>query len=135
MSTQQSTDRQRRRASLKLPLLSVGMGIVYLIAGLLGDDLDFGIFGLVLMTALGAVLWFVRLRSETVQGLMDRRDERINAIDLKATAFAGTTVIVAIIVAFVVEVARGHDASQYAWLGAVGGVAYVLAIIFQRLRA
>jgi len=40
----------------------------------------------------------------------------------------------AIIVAFVVEVARGHDGSPYAWLGAIGGIAYLLAIAVLRLR-
>lgn len=134
MSTQQPTDRQRHRTSLKLPLVAVGIGIAYLIAGFLGDNFGFGVFGLLLMTGLAVVLWLVRNRSETVQGLMDRRDERINAIDLKSTAFAGSIVIVAVILAFIVEIARGHDGSQYAWLGAVGGIAYVLAIIFQRLR-
>ncbi|HEU0086952.1 MAG TPA: hypothetical protein VFQ77_04790 [Pseudonocardiaceae bacterium] len=134
MSTRPTTDRQRRIASLRLPLVSVGIGVAYLIAGLLGGEPGFGLFGLLLMTGLALVLWLGRHRSETVQGLMDRRDERINAIDLKATAFAGLAVIVAIIAAFIVEIARGQDGSQYAWLGAVGGVAYVLAVIVGRLR-
>ena len=42
--------------------------------------------------------------------------------------------ITAIIVAFVVEVARGHDGSPYAWLGAIGGLAYLVAIVVLRLR-
>lgn len=134
MSTRQPTDRHRHLANLKLPLVSVGIGIVYLIAGFLGEDLVFGIFGLLLMTGLAVVLWLVRFRSETVQGLMDQRDERINAIDLKSTACAGMVVMAAIIIALITEIARGHDGSPYAWLGAVGGVAYVLAIIYHRLR-
>jgi hypothetical protein len=134
MSTRQPTDRQRRLTSLGLPLVSVGIGIAYLIAGLLGDQPGFGVFGLLLMTGLALVLWLVRRRSETVQGLLDRRDERINAIDLKATAFAGMVVIVAVIAAFVVEIARSHDGMPYAWLGAAGGIAYVSALIVQRMR-
>ncbi|MGH3938803.1 MAG: hypothetical protein ACRDTG_09215 [Pseudonocardiaceae bacterium] len=86
------------------------------------------------MTGLAVVLWLVSHRSETVRGLMDRRDERINAIDLKSTAFAGSTVVAVIIIAFIVEITQGLDGAPYHWLGAVGGVAYVLAVIFQRLR-
>lgn len=120
MSTRKTADRPSHLTNLTLPLVSIGFGIAYLIAGWLGDDLGFGIFGAILMTGLALVLWLLRYRSETVQGLMDRRDERINAIDLKATAFAGTAVFTAIIIAFVVEIARGNHGSQYAWLGAVG---------------
>jgi hypothetical protein len=39
-----------------------------------------------------------------------------------------------IIGAFVVELARGHDGSPYAWLGAVGGISYLVAIVVLRLR-
>jgi len=134
MPTRKSTDHQRHLASLSIPLLSVGIGIAYLIAGLLGGRPGFGVFGLLLMAGLALALWLVRRRSETVQGLMDRRDERINAIDLKATALAGLVVIVAVLAAFIVEIARGHDGMPYAWLGAVGGIAYLLAVIVQRLR-
>jgi hypothetical protein len=74
-------------------------------------------------------------RSETVQGLLDRRDERISAIDVKATAFSGMALITAILVAFVVELARGQDGMPYAWLAALGGVSYVTAVIVLRLRS
>jgi hypothetical protein len=50
------------------------------------------------------------------------------------TAIAGLVVITAIIVAFLVEVARGHDGSPYAWLGAIGGIAYLIAIAVLRFR-
>ena len=42
--------------------------------------------------------------------------------------------ITAIIVAFVVEVARGHDGNPYAWLGAVAGLAYLAAVAVLRMR-
>jgi hypothetical protein len=121
-------------SGLTTPLVSVAIGIAYLLAGWAGGDLEFGLFGLALMTGLAVVLLLVRRRSETVKGLLDRRDERINTIDLRATAFAGITVIVAVIIAFVVEIATGGDGSQYAWLGAIGGVAYIGAVIVQRIR-
>jgi hypothetical protein len=121
-------------SGLTTPLVSVAIGIAYLLAGWAGGDLAFGLFGLALMTGLAVVLLLVRRRSETVKGLLDRRDERINTIDLRATAFAGVTVIMAVVIAFIVEIASGGDGSQYAWLGAIGGVAYVGAVIVQRIR-
>jgi hypothetical protein len=121
-------------SGLTTPLVSVAIGLAYLLAGWAGGDLEFGLFGLALMTGLAVVLLLVRRRSETVKGLLDRRDERINTIDLRATAFAGITVIVAVVIAFVVEIATGGDGSQYAWLGAIGGVAYIGAVIVQRIR-
>ncbi|HEY2438319.1 MAG TPA: hypothetical protein VGH93_14150, partial [Solirubrobacteraceae bacterium] len=62
------------------------------------------------------------------------RDERFRQIDIHATALAGLAVIIAIIVAFVIELAKGHNGSPYSWLGAVGGVTYLIAIIALRIR-
>jgi hypothetical protein len=71
-------------------------------------------------------------RSDGLRG--DGRDERFRQIDVHATAIAGLAVITAGIVAFVVELAFGHDGSPYAWLGAIGGLAYLIAITVFRLR-
>ncbi len=43
-------------------------------------------------------------------------------------------VLSAIIVAFIVEVARGHEGTPYSWLGAIGGLSYLLAVVGLRLR-
>ena len=40
-----------------------------------------------------------------------------------------------IIGAWLVEIAQGKDGSPYAQLGAVGGLAYVLAVAFLRWRS
>ena len=42
--------------------------------------------------------------------------------------------IAAIIIAFLVELARGHDGMPYAWLGAIGGLSYGGAVIVGRVR-
>jgi hypothetical protein len=74
-------------------------------------------------------------RSETIRGLRgDGRDERFRRIDIHATALAGLAVIIAIIIAFVIEMARGHSGSPYTWLGAIGGLTYLVAIIIFRIR-
>jgi hypothetical protein len=56
-------------------------------------------------------------------------------IDLRATALAGLVVITAVIVGFIVEVARGHDGSPYTWIGALGGVAYLIGLLIGRWRS
>jgi hypothetical protein len=86
------------------------------------------------MAAFGTFILFGG-RSETVRGLRgDGRDERFWQMDLVATAIAGTTVIALIIGAFIVELARGHDGNPYGWLGAIGGLTYIVAIVVLRLR-
>lgn len=119
---------------LVVPGIALAAGVVYLVAGLVSGNAGFGIGGLVVMVVFAAVIWLLRRRSETVKGLLDRRDERINAIDLKATAFAGTAVIVAVLIAFVVDVARGGDGAPYFWLAAVAAVAYLVGVVALRLR-
>jgi hypothetical protein len=74
-------------------------------------------------------------RSETIRGLRgDGRDERFRMIDIHATALAGLAVITAIVIAFIVELANGHDGNPYAWLGAIAGLTYLAAIVVFRIR-
>ncbi len=56
-------------------------------------------------------------------------------IDLKATAIAGFVVILAVIVGFLVEVAKGHSGNPFMWLGAIAGLAYMAAIAVLRWRS
>jgi hypothetical protein len=74
-------------------------------------------------------------RSETIRGLRgDGRDERFAQIDLHATAITGLVLITAVIVAFLVEVARGHSGAPFTWLGALAGLTYILAVVYLRWR-
>ena len=117
-----------------LPLFAVALGVVMFVAQWIGGDPKSGLGSLGIMAAFGALVLFGG-RSETIRGLRgDGRDERFRQIDIHATAIAGLAVITAIIFAFVVELARGHNGFPYAWLGAVGGVAYLVAIVVFRLR-
>ena len=43
------------------------------------------------------------------------------------------SVIIAL-VGFVIEVAEGHDANAYEVIGVVGGLAYVAAVVYFRVR-
>ena len=114
--------------------MCVAIGVVYVVAGLAGGQTAFAVTGAVVMFGLAGVLLLVRRRSETVQALLDRRDERINGLDLQATAATGVVLIVLILVAFVIEIARGESGAPYDWLGAIGGLAYAVAFLVLRLR-
>ena len=122
------------RSKWFLPLFAVVLGIVLFVAQWIGGDPASGLVSFAILAGFGALV-LLGGRSETVRGLRgDGRDERFRQIDLVATAIDGLVVISAIIVAFVVEVARGHSGSPYSWLGAIAGLAYLLAVIVLRLR-
>jgi hypothetical protein len=75
-------------------------------------------------------------RSETIQGIGGPgRDERWALIDLRATAITGGVIIVFVLGAWLYEVANGDDGSPYALIGAVGGLAYVIAVLVLRWRS
>ena len=122
------------RSKWFLPLFSLGLGGVVLLASWLGGQLGAGVYGLVVLAVFGLVLLLLSGRSETIRGLTTGRDERFAMIDLRATAVAGLVLITAVIVAWLVEIARGHSGNPYGWLGALGGRAYILAVAFFRWR-
>ena len=122
------------RKYLATPIFGVLMGLVYLVAFWAGGSLAYGVFGLVVMVAFSLLLLVARRRSETVRGLLDHRDERISAIDLRATAVTALAMIAVVLVAFVVEIARGHSGWPYDMIGAVGGLTYLVAVIVLRIR-
>lgn len=117
-----------------LPLVCLGIGVVVLLASWQGGQLGGGLYGLAVMALFGLVLLLVGGRSETIRGLTTGRDERFAQIDLRATAIAGLALIVAVIVAWLAEIARGRSGSPYTWLGAIGGFTYILAVAFFRWR-
>jgi len=113
---------------------SIALGGVVLLASWLGGSLASGLIGLAVLTGFGL---FISLASgsETIRGLRgDGRDERFALMDLRATAIAGQVVIIAVIVGFLVEIARGHNGNPYGWLGALAGLSYALAVAYFRWR-
>jgi hypothetical protein len=110
------------------------MGLLMLGAAAAGRQLLVGLWMLgVMVVASMAVL--LGGRSETVRGLRgDGRDERFEMLDLRATAWAGLAVIVAVIAGFLFEIAHGRSGAPYTWLGAVGGLAYLASVVYQRIR-
>jgi hypothetical protein len=129
----QTTTRTSRKY-LATPIFGVLMGLVYLVAlSVAGRPVD-GVLAFAVMVAFSAALLLARRRSETVRGLLDHRDERISAIDLRATAITALAMIAVVLVAFVVQIARGQSGWPYSMLGFVGGLSYVAAVIVLRIR-
>jgi len=117
-----------------MPAFAVVLGLVLFVAQWIGGSPLGGLVSLGIMVGFGALL-LLGGRSETIRGLRgDGRDERFRQIDVHATAVAGLAVITAVIVAFVVELARGHSGNPYGWLGAIAGIAYLVAVTVFRIR-
>jgi hypothetical protein len=125
---------QITRSKWFLPLFAVALGAIVFVAQWVGGNPHSGLVSFAILAAAG-VLILLGGRSETIRGLRgDGSDERFRRIDIHATALAGLAVITAIIIAFLVELARGHNGSPYSWLGAIGGLTYIAAIIIFRIR-
>ena len=129
----QTTTRNSRKY-LATPIFGVAMGVVYLVALSVAGEPGYGVLALAIMVVFSGALLLARRRSETVKGLLDRKDERISAIDLRATAITALALIAVILVAFVVQIVRGQSGWPYSMLGFVGGVSYVAAVIVLRIR-
>ncbi len=122
------------RSKWFLPAFCLGLGVVMQAAWWLGGSPGDGVISLAVMAGFG-LLVLLGGRSETIRGLRgDGRDERFARIDLHATAVTGLVLLVALIVAWLVEIARGRSGSPYGWLLALGGLAYLLAVAFFRWR-
>jgi hypothetical protein len=125
---------QMTKSKWFLPLFAVAMGCAMLVAQTAGGHLSDGLFSLGLMVAFGALILFGG-RRETIRGLRGYgRDERFKQIDIHAAAIAGIAVITAVIIGFLVEMARGHDGAPFTWLGAIAGLTYLAAVVFMRIR-
>ena len=117
-----------------LPLLCLGLGVVVLAVSWLGGQPGAGLISLAILAGFGLLLLLLTGHSETLRGLTIGRDERFAQIDLRATAITGLVLVITLIVAWLVEIARGHSGHPYDWLCAIGGLAYLLAVAFFRWR-
>jgi hypothetical protein len=131
-----TTNRPFWRSRWWMPGFSVFLGLLILGAAWIGDNRGEGVFGLAVMVALALVFVVFGRRSDTLAGLGGPgRDERWQAIDVHATALAGSVLVAIIIGAWLVELAKGEDGEPYSQLGAAGGIAYILAVAFLRWRS
>ena len=116
------------------PAIGLLAGLVFLLSAWAGGHPGVGAVMLAVMAVFAAALVLAGRRSETVRGLLDHRDERLAGIDVRATAAAGTALILAVVVGAVVELARGHSGAPFTWLAAVAGLAYVAAVVTFRVK-
>ena len=125
---------RRDRKYWVTPVTGVVIGLLYLIAFSIGGQPVPGVVALAVMVAFSAGLVLLGRRSETVDGLLSRRDERIASMDLRATAVTDVVMILACLAGFVIQVARGHSGQPYDLLAAIGGVTYIGSLVWFRLR-
>jgi hypothetical protein len=118
-----------------MPSFCLFLGALMFAAFTIGGDPGQGAICFGIMALLGAVFLFGR-RSETLQGLGGPgRDERWAMIDVNATAAAGFVLILTVLGGWLYEIANGDDGNPFGWLAAVGGVAYIIAVVFFRTRS
>jgi len=114
----------------------VGLGLVYLGVQWANDDPGGGLVSLAIMVAFAGALVAFSGRSGVAEVMRNpRADERSAMLDMRATAFAGLVVITVVIAAVFYELARGGDPSPYAQLGALAGVAYLVALFVLQRRS
>jgi hypothetical protein len=129
MSTAPRTNPVKRNRGLHAAaVVALVIGVAYLIAGWLGSGPWLGLSMFAIMLATAAGIEVAGRRSDVMRGMLGRSDERLTDIDLRATAVTGGVVILADLAAFVVQTARGADATPYVWLAALAGVTYVVAL-------
>jgi hypothetical protein len=118
-----------------LPLFSVFLGVLCLAAFWIGDDLGSGLFALGLMTVVAGV-FLLGGRSDMMRGLRgDGRDEYWERMDVHASYLAGMFTLFLIIGMCLWEWAHGRSGTPYVQLGALAGVAYVVALGWLRVRS
>jgi cobalamin synthase len=123
------------RSKWFLPGFAGFLAIVVFVALWVGGDATEGVYAASVLVAFGLFVLVGGVRSETIRGLRgDGKDERFERMDIAATALSGVVLISVVIVAWIVEVTRGHSGDPYGWLGAVAGLSYIAAIVFMRFR-
>lgn len=129
--------RERRASGIGGVLtVCVVMGLVYLAIGVATDQTRFGIIGLLIMLAYGAVLFVGRRRLEALALLGgDFTDERQNDIGQRALAFTANVLVIGILGGFFVSLATQSEHTEvFAGLAALGGVAFIIGIVWHSVR-
>ena len=129
----ETTMRSPHRTRWAMPLLCLFLGGLMFAAFSAGDDMTGAWQGLSVMALVAALVAFGG-RSETIRSMREP-DERASMLDLRATAIAGTAVTVVVLGSWLYEISQGGDGDPYGRIAAIGGLAYIVAIVFLRLRS
>jgi hypothetical protein len=123
-----------RRSRWFQPVLAILLGAVLLAVLSAGGHPQEGPLAFGIMVVF-AIFLLAGERSETVRALRgDGRDERFELIRLKAATLAARVVLLAVVVLYLVELARGKSGSPFDWLSALGGVTFLASVLWQRSR-
>jgi hypothetical protein len=118
-----------------VPATGLLLGALLFAASAVGGQPAIGLGMFAIMAIYSAVLLTFGGRSETVGVLGGRpADERLASFDILATAVAGIVAILVAIVGFLWQIAHGQSGSDFALVAATAGIAYVLALLWFRLR-
>ena len=123
-----------RRSRWFQPLLAILVGAVLMVVLSIGGHPQYGPLAFAILVGF-AIFLLASERSDTVRALRgDGRDERFELIRLRAAALAARVVLLAVVVLFLVEVARGGSGAPYVWLSALGGATFLASVLWQRSR-
>lgn len=127
--------KQARTSKWLVPAAGLVIGGVYFVAAVMGGSLSLGISMLAVMVVYVGIL-VVAGRFDVVRVLRGQpADERYRGFNLQATAFATSVLILALLGAFVYEIATGGDGEPYSWLGALFTAGYVSALLWHHWRS
>ncbi|HLO36628.1 MAG TPA: hypothetical protein VK194_11115 [Candidatus Deferrimicrobium sp.] len=126
-----------RMSSWIVPLVGLVLGVL-IAAALLGREASpleaVVAFAIVAGYALG--VHALQSRSDMASLLSGMpRDERWEAINLRALSMAAQLLAVALVSAFLVTEFAGGDATAYTWLGALFGATYLGGLVWYRSRS
>lgn len=134
--TMSEPTRSGRRGVATVLAVCALAGLAYLVIGLATDQTRFGVIGLLIMLAYGAVLLIGRRRSEGVALLAGEvTDERREQLVLRSLAFTANVLVAVLVGGFLVTLAMESDlANVFAALSAVGALAFVVGICWNLVR-
>ena len=136
MQTMSEPTRRGHKGITSVLAVCVIAGLAYLGIGLATDQTRFGVVGLLIMLAYGAVLLIGRRRSEGVALLAGEvTDERREQVMLRSLAFTANVLVTVLVGGFLVTLAMESGlAKVFAALSAVGALAFVVGICWNLVR-
>ncbi len=119
-----------------VPALAVAIGIaMFVVVGLVRDDLEVGLVMLAIMVGYAVVLVVFR-RAEPIAMLGEEGgDERRRLLQLRAASFTTNVLALVIVGGFFVEIVRGEDGEPWSWLGLIGGLCFAGSLFFYSRRS
>jgi hypothetical protein len=122
-------------ARWEMPAFGLLLGVLLFAASAIGGQPVVGIGMLAVMAIYSLVLVAFGGRSEIVGVLRGQPvDERLAGFNLVATAVAGLAAILVALGGFVWQIAHGQTGTDFAVVAAVGGIGYLVALVWLRWR-